>query len=96
MLLEERDSLEMALSEIGKTGTEEEFLAKYLELTRNLVLLYQLGNRTQKARLAQIAMSNCSLTGKSLCLEPQDWIQDVDATLAVLCGAPDRDRTRTF
>ena len=95
-LLEERDSLEMALSEIGKTSTGEALIEKYLELTKNLVLLYRLSNRTQKGRLAQVALSNCSLTGKSLCLEPQSWLQDIDATLAVLCGGPDRARTRTF
>ena len=94
-LLEERDALEKALSEIGNTSTSETLIAKYLELTKNLVLLYRLADRGQKARLVKIAMSNCALTGKSLCLEPQNWLRDVDSTLAVLCGAPDQDRTRT-
>ncbi|MHA6263554.1 recombinase family protein [Arenibacterium sp. CAU 1754] len=95
-LLEEQDILEKALAEIGKTSTGEVLIAKYLELTKNLILLYRLADRTQKARLAKIALSNCSLTNKSLSLEPQNWLQDVDTTLAVLCGAPVRDRTRTF
>ncbi len=70
-------------------------IAKYLELTKSLALLYRMADRTQKARLAKVALSNCSLSGKSLCLEPQNWLREVDATLAVLCGAPVQDRIRT-
>jgi len=41
-------------------------------------------------------MSNCSIIGKKLCFEPQNWLREIDMTLKTLCGAPVRGKTRTF
>ena len=71
-------------------------MLKFLELAKSLYLLHQLGDPAEKRRIAEIAFSNRTLNGKNLCLTPQNWLQDVDGTLAVLCGGPQRDRTRTF
>jgi site-specific DNA recombinase len=92
----ERKNLEKALHDFGKIHTDGQIAAKYLELSKSLILTYGLANPAQKAQLLKIAMSNCSIIGKKLCFEPQSWLREIDMTLKTLCGAPVRDRTRTL
>ena len=54
-----------------------------------------MGSPAQKRRITKIAFSNRTLTGKTLYLEPQKWLQEIDFSLSVLFGGPERDRTRT-
>jgi DNA invertase Pin-like site-specific DNA recombinase len=95
-LAEEQEELKKALSETRAISKDEHAMLRFLELAKSLYLLHQLGDPAQKRRIAEIAFSNRTLNGKNLCLTPQNWLQDVDGTLAVLCGGPQRDRTRTF
>ncbi|MGJ8589902.1 MAG: recombinase family protein [Yoonia sp.] len=94
-LQSERDACETALCEIDKTPRHEVVAQKYLELTKNVVLSHGLANQAQKAELLRIVLSNCTLAGKTLCLETQKWLSEVEETLFTLCGAPLRDKTRT-
>ena len=94
-LEKEREDLNAARLETGEISKDEQSMAKFLELSKHLYLLHQMGDRAQKRRIVEIAFSNRTLRGKRLCLTPQKWLQDIDWTLAVLCGGPQRDRTRT-
>jgi len=95
-LLEEQKKLENVLAEAGNIDGSRALAEKYLELTKSLILSHGLAKRAQKARLVKIVMSNCSIAGKKLSLQPYNWLCDVETTLHTLCGAPDQDRTRTF
>jgi len=94
-LEEERASCEKQLREDEQKPNQKAIAEKYLELTKNLVLSHGLANPTQKAEMLRIVLSNCTLAGKNLCLETQNWVREVEKTLSTLCGAPLRDRTRT-
>ena len=94
-LQSERHAYETALREIDKTPCHEVVAQNYLELTKNVVLSHGLANQAQKAELLRIILSNCTLAGKTLCVETQKWLSEVEETLFTLCGAPVRDRTRT-
>jgi DNA invertase Pin-like site-specific DNA recombinase len=91
----DRCALEKTLGENGNLDRNGETAEKYLELTKSPILLAKMANPQQRARLVKMAMSNCTLTGKSLYLEPQKWLCDRENTLFALCGAPGQDRTRT-
>ena len=91
----DREELASALANIGEISRDAHTVDKFLELAKNLYLLHQMGDQVQKRRIAEIAFSNRTLKGKNLCLTPQKWLLDVDWTLSVLCGGPQRDRTRT-
>ena len=95
-LKEERASCEKQLREDERKPNQKAIAQKYLELTKNLVLSHGLANPAQKAEMLRIVLSNCTLAGKNLCLETQNWVREVEKTLSSLCGAPLRDRTRTM
>ena len=94
-LEKERQQHEELLLHHAASGDEQALALKYLELAKSLVLSHGLANRMQKARLVRIAMSNCVLSGKKLYLQSSKWVCEVENTLHALCGAPDRDTTRT-
>jgi site-specific DNA recombinase len=92
---QEEAGLEEALGNGGDIDRSRTLAQKYLELMKSLVASHGLAGQAQKARLVQIAMSNCSLAGKELCLQPYNWLCRVEDTLSTLCGAPVQDRNRT-
>ena len=91
----ERNALETALLELGQAPQGELIARKYLELTKSVILSHGLASPHQKAEILRIALSNCKLAGKNLCLEPQNWLSKVEETLFTLCCAPLQDITRT-
>ena len=92
----EQKNLKKSLGDFGNIQTDGQIAAKYLELAKSLILSHGLANPAQKARLLKIAMSNCTMIGKKICFKPHNWLCEVDNTLKTLCGAPVRDKTRTF
>jgi len=94
-LVSDSEDLTTALAETADMAANERFFRSFLELVKNLHLLHQLGNPAQKRQITEIAFSNRTLTGKTLYLEPQKWLQEIDFSLSVLFGGPERDRTRT-
>lgn len=94
-LVDEREKLERIITEMSDITRERVIAEKFLELTKNLCLIYQMGDPGKKRRLAEIAFSNLTLTGKKLTLTPRNWCVKVDQTFNLICGAPDRDTLRT-
>lgn len=78
-----------AQAKIGK-------LDRFLELAKNLCLHYQLAAEDQKRELVIFAFSNRLAVGKSLLLEPSNWVLTLQNALPALVGAPHRDSSRTF
>ncbi len=89
------EDLTTALAETADMVGNERSFHRFLELVKTLYVLHQVGSPAQKRRITEIAFSNRTLTGKTLYLEPEKWLQEIDIPLSVLCGAPGRDRTRT-
>lgn len=94
-LVDERQQLEENRAKVGSVDLVVGRVEKFLELVKNLSLTYEIADPTKKRRIAEVAFSNRILVGKYLVLEPQNWLEDVDGTLSVLCGGADRDRSRT-
>ena len=69
-------------------------MRRFLELVNNLSLFHQIGDAQQKRQIAEIGFSNLSLSKNTLYLEPKKWLLDTEKTVDVLCGGPQRDRTR--
>lgn len=93
-LIDEKRNLSEAIDQIGDAEADRRLTRNFLELANNVTLLYQTANVQQKRRLAKTLFSNRTLQGKNLCLTPQKWLSDKRWAVSVLCGAPDRDRTR--
>lgn len=91
----ERNEVRTALQEVRSGDQYRASVLKFLELAKSLYLHYEMADPAQKRLIVQNAFSNCSLQGENLSLTPQNWLREPENTVAVLCGAPDRDRTRT-
>ena len=94
-LLNDRQRLEQARTQIGDIAADERLARNFLELAKNVALLYQMADAQKKRRLTEILFSNRQLIGKNLYLTTQKWLRDTQWAISVLCGPPDRDRTRT-
>lgn len=94
-ITDERADLKKTLAETTSIDADRYNAEKFLELMKNVSLLHQMADNGKRRRLTESLFSNRSLTGKSLCLTPQKWLSDKEWALGVLCGPPDRDRTRT-
>jgi exonuclease VII large subunit len=94
-LATERSDLEELLAKAGDLGADQRLAKNFLELVKSLYLTFQIADRSKKRRLVELLFSNRLLTGQNLCLTPQKWLTEKAWTLSVLCGPPDRDRTRT-
>ena len=91
----EKSQLTQVLDQIGKIDGDKRLAEKFLELAKHVCLTYQIADTQKKRRLTEILFSNRTLTGKSLCLEPQKWLRDKAWTINVLCGPPDQAKART-
>jgi DNA invertase Pin-like site-specific DNA recombinase len=91
----ERAEIQAALQEASSGGDYRASVMRFLELAKSLYLHYEMAEPAQKRLILQTAFSNRMLHGKNLQLTPRNWLRDPDQTVAVLCGGPDRDRTRT-
>ncbi|WP_256372963.1 recombinase family protein [Pseudoruegeria sp. HB172150] len=62
----------------------------FLELMKNLCLLYEIGEPTEKRELVENVFSNRKVIGKNVELEPRDWLRRPDLTHGVSFGDPER------
>ncbi len=69
---------------------------KFFELATSLVFQYISANNHEKRQMVQNCFSNRTLTGKSLCLEPQDWLVQLKNGTCGPSGALGRDTLRTM
>ncbi|MCO4839127.1 MAG: recombinase family protein [Rhodobacteraceae bacterium] len=90
----DRQDLEKNLKESGNIAKDQRTAERFLELIKSLYFTYQIADSAKKRRITEIMFSNRSISGKNLCLTPQNWCVQVDDTMGVLCGGPDRTTSR--
>lgn len=71
-------------------------LREFLELVKNLASAYDLAGRAEKQCIARIATSNRRVTGRTIGLEPSEWLTDMQLAADVKFGGPHRGTHRTF
>lgn len=54
-----------------------------------------MANPAEKREIVEITTSNRFVCGKSVCLEPSNWLRDATALLHGLTGPPERTTDRT-
>lgn len=84
-----------SLKDHGKIADDQTTAMQFLELVKSLYFTYQIADSVKKRRIVETVFSNRSISGKNLCLTPQNWCVQVDDTLGVLCGGPDQTTSRT-
>ena len=92
----EKTRLEDAKANALKNMPDAKHVRKFLELIKDLACTYVLGNSAEKREIVELATSNRVVSGKSVYLEPANWLSEAELALAALNGDPDRDTSRTF
>lgn len=92
----EQDKLRLSqtLKGFGNIADDQKTAMRFLELVKSLYFTYQIADSAKKRRIAETVFSNRSISGKNLCLTPWNWCVQVDDTMGVLCGGPDRTTSR--
>lgn len=73
----------------------EEDTEKFLELATSLDSQYKSASNDEKRTMVENCFSNRTLSPKSLCLEPRNWLRDLKNGLAVPDGDQPRSTSRT-
>lgn len=93
-LLFDRGQLKSQLTKLGESRSEADNLEKFLELLKTLQPLYETSDRTEKRQIVELTTSNRVVTGKTISLEPQDWLLTLQDVTSVHGGAPTRVTSR--
>lgn len=93
-LLFERGQLRTQLATLAESHSEADNLEKFLELLKRLTPLYETSNRAEKRQIIELTTSNRLVSGKTISLEPQDWLSSVENVAGVHDGAPTRVTSR--
>ncbi len=91
----EEEALEQERHEWADKAKKAERMRSLIELANNLVQSHRLAKSAEKRQLVEMTTSNRQVTGKCIYLEPSNWLDEVENTLSVQFGGPDRDRDRT-
>ena len=75
--------------------TEKIYLTKFLELVKNLAPLYANAKPEEKRLFVSLATSNRTVIGKSVDLEPSNWLEAGHSVLTAPYGEPCRPTSRT-
>ena len=95
-LLLERARLEEQLQKGAPKRDDARTIGKFLELVRTLSSHYILMLPHEKREIVEMITSNRTVIGKSVVLEPQNWVHTVQNTVSVYGGDPYRGTSRTF
>jgi len=87
-----RDEL-LKLPDPAALTTQQEHLA---ELRKSLVLLYDMANRAEKRMIVENVWPNRKVSGNQPAFEPYSWVVRTQTDMALLGGAHERDRDRTY
>jgi len=91
----EDENLEHERREWAGKDKKAASMRKLIELANDLVRSHQMSDPAEKRQLVEMTTSNRLVYGKDVYLEPSDWLQEVENTLGVSVGDPDRHRGRT-
>lgn len=79
---------------MAKRDEKAAHISTLAELANSLVSSLRLADSAEKRRLVEMTTSNRRVCGKDIYLKPSDWLFEIENTVGVLSGAPDRDRDR--
>lgn len=94
-LVIEQASLEEEKAKAERDAPEPSHIRRFLERVKSLAETYVLGNRAEKREIVEMATSNRRVSGKSIYLEPANWLVQAESAIAGLFGAPARTTSRT-
>ena len=90
----EHEALDEECREMSDKVTKAVHMRSLIELANSLVQSHRLAESAEKRQLVEMTTSNRRVFGKDIYIEPSNWLDEVENTLGVLCGAPARDRHR--
>lgn len=93
MLEQARLEAEKATAETARPAPGH--VRKFLELLKSLAQAYISADRAGKREIVEIATSNRRVSGRTVYLEPSDWLAEAESAIAGLSGAPHRTTSRT-
>jgi DNA invertase Pin-like site-specific DNA recombinase len=93
LMLQERSLAEEIKQQEALVATPEA-VHEFLEIAMSLTGLYRLLGPDEKRQFVKLLTSKRKVYGKSLDLEPVDWLQSVKNCVAVPDGDPSRPKTR--
>ena len=94
-LLLEKAEIEDKIKADLKTKDDPGRVRRFLELVKNLVSTYEIAVPAEKRQIVELATSNRKVVGRSVFIEPANWLVAADEAIAALIGAPDRGTSRT-
>ena len=77
-----------------KTANAED-VRRFLELIKNLAVLYVVAKPVEKREMLENTTSNRFVAGKNICVEPQDWLVETQESVTALIGALHRPTSRS-
>ncbi|WP_430445276.1 recombinase family protein [Sphingorhabdus contaminans] len=95
-LLFEEEALRIEEANLRQRAATAAHLRSIIELAKNLKRSHELADRSEKRRLVEMTTSNRVVRGKSVYIEPQNWLCDLRNVAGVTEGEPSRSRDRIF
>ncbi len=90
----EEEALDSERQKWGNKMAKAARMRTLIELANNLVQSHQMAKGPEKRELVELTTSNRRVYGKNVYIEPSDWLDEVENTLGVSIGDPDRHRDR--
>lgn len=94
-LLLEKQNLEEQGAKVTSRHDAGEQVQRFLELAKSLAPYYRSLNPSEKRAFVEITLSNRNVRGKSIELEPSDWLEPVQSVVSVGNGALTRPNSRS-
>ena len=90
----EEEALEDYRLDWADKGKKAAHMRTLIELANSLVQNHSLAKSVEKRQLVEMTTSNRRVYGKEIYVEPSNWLHEVENTLGVSVGDPDRHRDR--
>ena len=90
----EEEALDQERQEWADKTKKAAHMRSLIELANSLERSHRLAESAEKRQLVEMTTSNRRVSGKSIYLEPSNWLDEVENTLGVQFGGPDRDSHR--
>lgn len=91
----EEEALDQEHQEWADKTKKAAHMRSLIELANSLERSHRLAESAEKRQLVEMTTSNRRVAGKSIYMEPSNWLVEVENTLGVQFGGPDRDKDRT-
>lgn len=76
----EEEAMDEEHQKIGNRASKAAHMRTLIELAKTLCLNHQLADPAEKRRLVEMTTSNRRVYGKNICIEPSNWLSEVENT----------------